>query len=186
MKKALLWTLTLALLLVTPVALASENATIDLLLSGHTGRDFTDEVVADADLEQILKAGAQAPSARNLQPWHFTAVQNAETAKTLVSDSSAGTVLIVISGPTEAQAGQDVSFDCGLATQNMVVAAQALGLGSHIYGSPVAAIAEQSEALGIPEGYAPVMALLVGYEGADSVSSASTRNDISDTVNYVK
>lgn len=186
MKKALLWTLTLALLLVTPVALASGNATVDLLLSGHAAKDFTDEVVADADLEQILQAGAQAPSAANLQPWHFTAIQNAETAKALVEDSTAGTVLIVISAPTEVEAWQNVSFDCGQAMQNMVVAAQALGLGSHIYGSPVAAIAEQSEALGIPEGFVPLMAVVVGYEGTDSVSSASTRNDIADTVNYVK
>ena len=45
---------------------------------------------------------------------------------------------------------------------------------------------EQREALGIPEGFAPIMAILVGYEGPDSVSSASPRNDIADTVNYVK
>lgn len=186
MKKILLVTLTLALLLTAPLALATENATIDLLLSGHAAASFTDDAVADADLELILKAGAQAPSAANLQPWHFTAIQNAETAKALVDESTAGTVLIVISAATEVEAWQNPSFDCGQAMQNMVVAAQALGLGSHIYGSPVSAVAEQSEALGIPEGYAPLMVILVGYEGPDSVSSASPRNDIATTVNYVK
>ena len=186
MKKGWIWTLVLMLVVAAPFALAAENPTIDLLLSGYAAKDFTDKAVSDADLEQILAAGAQAPSALNLQPWRFTVVQNAETAASLVGDSTAGTVLIIISGPAEAQRGQDVSFDCGLATQNMVVAAQALELGSHIYGSPIGTIAGQREALGIPEGFNPVMALLVGHVGTDAVSSASPRNALADTVNYVK
>lgn len=187
MRKILLWTLTLALVLVAPVALAADNATIDLLLSGYATKAFTDEAVAEEDINTILAAGAQAPSAGNLQPWHFTVIQNADIAKGFVAEGTSGTVLIVVSAATEVEVWQNPSFDCGQAMQNMVVAAQALGLGSHIYGSPVASVAEQSETLGIPEGFAPAMVILIGYEGdPDAVSSASPRNAIADISNFVK
>ena len=42
-------------------------------------RRFTNEPVSDQQLEQLLRAAMQAPSARNQQPWEFVVVKNQET-----------------------------------------------------------------------------------------------------------
>ena len=54
-----------------------------VLIEVKTTQFFTDEKVADEDVEKILCAGVNAPSAMNTQPWHFTAVTDEETTKKL-------------------------------------------------------------------------------------------------------
>lgn len=48
-----------------------------------TTQFFTEEKVMDEDIEKILSAGVNAPSAMNTQPWHFTAVTDTEVAQKL-------------------------------------------------------------------------------------------------------
>ena len=48
-----------------------------------TTQFFSDDDVPEADVQKILEAGVNAPSAMNTQPWHFTAVTDAETAQKL-------------------------------------------------------------------------------------------------------
>ena len=55
----------------------------ELLTEVKTTQFFTDEKVADGDVEKILSAGINAPSAMNTQPWHFTAVTDKEVADKL-------------------------------------------------------------------------------------------------------
>ena len=43
-----------------------------LLTEVKTTQFFTDEAIAQEDVEQILSAGVNAPSAMNTQPWHLT------------------------------------------------------------------------------------------------------------------
>ena len=52
-----------------------------VLTEVKTTQFFTDEKVNDEDIEKILSAGVNAPSAMNTQPWHFTAVTDEETQK---------------------------------------------------------------------------------------------------------
>ena len=59
-----------------------------VLTEVKTTQFFTDEKVADEDVEKILSAGVNAPSAMNTQPWHFTAVTDEETAKKLADAMS--------------------------------------------------------------------------------------------------
>ena len=54
-----------------------------VLTEVKTTQFFTDEKIADEDIEKILSAGVNAPSAMNTQPWHFTAVTDKETQKKL-------------------------------------------------------------------------------------------------------
>ena len=49
-----------------------------LLTEVKTIQFFTDEKVSNEDVEKILSAGVNAPSAMNTQPWHFTAVTDEE------------------------------------------------------------------------------------------------------------
>ncbi len=163
------------------------NPVTDLLLSAWSPRNFTSVPVTDQQIDMILQCGIKAPSARNGQPWHFTVVRNEPVMKEIISNITPGNVIIVISGKVS-QSGATPDFDCGLATQNMFVAATSMGLGARIYGGPVAAAREKREALQIPEGFTPVIMLRVGNieKGTDAVSGASPRKAKEEIVNWVK
>ena len=59
-----------------------------VLTEVKTTQFFTEEKVTDEDVEKILSAGVNAPSAMNTQPWHFTAVTDEETQKKLADAMS--------------------------------------------------------------------------------------------------
>jgi nitroreductase len=163
------------------------NAVTDLLLSAYSPRNFTAEPVTDQQLDLILKCGIKAPSGRNLQPWRFTVVRDEPSMKDIIGNVVAGNVLILVSGPETQERGTP-DFDCGLATQNMFIAASSLGLGARIYGGPTAAANAKREVLQVPAGYKVIIILRVGNieKSVDAVSGASTRKPQEEIVNYKK
>jgi len=166
---------------------SSGSSVTDVILSGYTARKFTSEPVPDSKLDLILKCGIKAPSARNGQPWKFTVVKDNSLISEIIPGSTPGNVLILVSGPESAQQGMSTEFDCALATENMFVAAQSLGLGAHIYTGPVGNInATKKQALSIPEGFRVISVLRIGNidKNIDAVSSASTRKKAEDIINY--
>ena len=68
------------------------NTTYDdaakILTEVKTTQFFTEEKISDEDIEKILSAGVNAPSAMNTQPWHFTAVTDEETQNKLADAMS--------------------------------------------------------------------------------------------------
>jgi nitroreductase len=166
----------------------TDNKVIDAILSGYSVRIYTSEPVSDQQLDLILKCGIKAPSANNRQPWKFTVIRDDSTMKEIISNVVQGNVLIVVSGIESQPAGSTPDFDCGLATQSMFVAAEGLGLGARIYGSPVRNINLKREAYQIPAGYKAVMVLRIGNidKSVDAISAASTRKAQEELVNYKK
>ena len=162
------------------------NSTIDVIMSGYSAKMFTPEPVSGKDLDLILKCGMKAPSARNLQPWRFTVLKDNALTSQIITDITPGNLLIIISGPDSGQQGGSVDYDCGLATENMYIAAQSLGLGAHIYWSPLGNINSKKEAFGIPEGFRAVTVLRIGNidKRVDAVSAASARKKIEEVANY--
>lgn len=166
-----------------------KNKVIDLILSSYSTRTFSEKPVTDIEIEQILKCGIKAPSARNRQPWKFTVVKDIAKVKDAFRSINSGNVVILVSGLESKQEGINVDFDCALATENMYIAAQSMGLGARIYTGPVHKInTEMREILEIPEGYQVVAALRIGTldTGVDATSSASPRKEMNELVNYVK
>lgn len=166
----------------------SGNSVIDVILSGYSVRNYSTEPVTDQQLDLILKCGIKSPSANNRQPWKFTVIRDDSTMKELISNVVPGNVLIVVSGIEPEQGGRTPDFDCGLATQTMFIAAQALGLGARIYGRPVNNMNLNREAYQIPSGYKVVMVLRIGNieKGVDAVSAASPRKMTEEVINYKK
>lgn len=169
------------------IAQSSGNAVIDLLLSAYSPRNYSTVPLTDQQVDYILKCGIKAPSARNNQPWHFTVVMNEAIVKEIIPAAVAGNVLFIISGK-ESETGTTPDFDCGLATENMFIAATALGLGARIYGSPVAAAIKNRDKLQIPAGFKPVIILRTGNieKTTDAASGATPRKNPEEIVNYVK
>ena len=164
----------------------SGNAVIDAILTGYSVRNYTTQPVSEKQLDLILKCGIKAPSANNRQPWKFTVIRDDSTMKAIIKDVVPGNVLIVISGVESQPAGRTPDFDCGLATHSMFVAAEGLGLGARIYGSPVGNINLKREVYQIPAGYKAVIVLRIGNvdKGVDAVSGASARKTAEEVVNY--
>ena len=160
----------------------------DLILKSYSSRTFTSEPVSAGNLEVILKCGIKAPSARNLQPWKFIVVEDISLMQQMIGNVTEGNVLIVICGP-EAQANTTVDFDCGLATENMTIAAQSLGLGARIYTGPIGNVnSAMKEILQIPAGWRAIAILRVGHieSNVDAASAASPRNSYEEVVTFLR
>jgi len=148
-------------------------------------RAYRPDQIPEEVLGQILKAGLQSPSARNHQPWHFSVVQDAaliqeihdEAARVMGKGGSPRFAdpdfQIFYYAPTAVFIFGEKDFnwtqvDCGIAVENMALAAEGLGIGSVILGLPQAAFkgekADELRAkLRCPEGYDFVIALSLGY-----------------------
>ncbi|MCK4550056.1 MAG: nitroreductase family protein [Candidatus Krumholzibacteria bacterium] len=108
---------------------------IDLILSRRSIRKFTDERVSDADITRLLEAGMAAPSSRNLKPWHFVTVTSREVLDSLAEAHPHGKMLFKATAAIAVCGQIDISpdywvQDCSAATENILVAAAGLGLGS--------------------------------------------------------
>lgn len=65
------------------------EAAIKIIQDRRSIRDYTDEPVAESDLDLIIEAGQQAPSRENAQPWRFIIVRD-DTTRTLLGDIAGG------------------------------------------------------------------------------------------------
>jgi nitroreductase len=107
----------------------------DIVRTTRSIRQFKNELLAEAVITQILEAGRLSGSAKNVQPWHFVAVQNRETLRALSECGSfaghmAGAALGVALVTPDPFYRITVPFDLGRAAQNMMLTAWSLGVGS--------------------------------------------------------
>ena len=102
-------------------------------------RNYTGEKVSKDDLDKILHAAMAAPAAIHMLPWKFIVVTNKEKLEKLAVGlpfakmiSKAGTCIAVCALPDEAALSNDIVaiIDCTCASQNILLAAEALGLGA--------------------------------------------------------
>jgi nitroreductase len=113
------------------------NDGIELLMTRRSIRSYTDEPVSDQDVETVLRAAMAAPSAGNQQPWHFVVIRDRSTMARIMEVhpyskmlSEASVCIAVLADLSlERHEGYWVQ-DASAATQNLLLAAHALGLGA--------------------------------------------------------
>lgn len=98
-------------------------------------RAYESTFVPEAKLERILEAARLAPSAGNVQPWHFIIVRNREKRETLAKGGRYARFLaespVVIVGCGDQKASPNwYAVDVAIAMQNMVLTATGEGLGT--------------------------------------------------------
>lgn len=143
------------------------------ILSRRSIRKYTDQPVELEKITKLLKCAMSAPSACNQQPWHFIIIENAD-AKQKISEIHSGfsmvkdaPVAILVCCDTEnAQLELYCRLDCSAATENILIAANTLGLGALWLGiNPDGG--EDSDilrkVLDIPEKIYPFSLIPVGY-----------------------
>ena len=113
--------------------------TLSVIHNRKSVRNFTGESITQNEMDIILKAAMAAPSAVNCQPWEFIAVSDRKTLDEL-GDAlpyakmifKAGAAIIVCGVPANAykQMEEYAVIDSTLASQNILLAAEAIGLAS--------------------------------------------------------
>jgi nitroreductase len=107
---------------------------LDLMYARQRVREFTDAPVSDEQVEAMLKAAMAAPSVQDRRPWHFVVVRRRETLDKLAKVHKYAYMLaqaqlaIVVCGDQKVSEKYWVEDGC-VATQNLLLAAKALGLG---------------------------------------------------------
>ena len=164
----------------------------DAIYARRSVRHYTGERLPEATVRELIAAAVRAPTAIHEEPWQFLVVQDAATlrrlsdrAKTLFTAEmrrlhldrgargldvfaqpdfnvfyDAGTLIVICGRPM----GPFVVADCWLAAENLMLAAHALGLGSCVIGSAVAALnaPDVKQELGIPADSTAFAPLIVG------------------------
>jgi nitroreductase len=137
-------------------------------------RAFTEEEVSEEEIRKLLKAARSAPSAGNIQPWSFVVVRDANTKRRLAEAAlnqffieKAPVVIVVCtdwnrSGQGYGSRGTNLYCiqDTAAATQNMLLATVALGLGACWVGAFQEDIVRV--VLSVPKGLRPVAIVPVG------------------------
>lgn len=145
---------------------------MEAMLTRRSIRKFTDEPVTDADIDAVLRAAMAAPSAFNQQRWRFIVVREparlAHLSKaTPYAGSLAGAAVgIVVCGDTtdERTPGYWV-VECAAATENALLAANALGLGAVWLGVAMydERIGNVREILALPDHISPLAMIAIGH-----------------------
>jgi nitroreductase len=165
------------------------NAVLETIEQRYSCRAFTGEPVAADALDAIVKAGLQAPSARNSQPWRLVVVEDKALIEALddagmavlrATDPKsyermqgrggkllygAPALIVVLKATGEAKYSPDL--DAGIVVGTLALAAKSLGLDSCIVAMlRMALMGENGEALkarlGFPEGFDFAISILIG------------------------
>ena len=151
------------------------QAAINNIMTRTSIRQYTDEPVSKADIETMLRAGMAAPTAVNRQPWHFVVINSKEKLAELAGDNPRGGMLkkaplaIVVCGNMDkALPGQGNGFwvqDCSAATENILLAANAIGLGAVWTGlyPDVNRAGAVAKVLKLPETFIPLCTIVIGH-----------------------
>ncbi len=102
-------------------------------------RAYQDKPVPREKLEKILEAGRLAPSAKNIEPWHFIAVTDEEKRKILskgiYAKFLAQSPLVIVACGDKKASPDWYAIDVALAVENMILTAVSEGLGTCCVGS---------------------------------------------------
>ena len=170
---------------VEPAPVNKADIVIENIMTRVSVRNFTNEPVSRADLQTLMKVGIQAPSANNRQDWEVRVVDNQQTLNEisdLAKKSEAGAQLaqrmgdknIFANAPAVFFIAQEVGapysgVDTGLLSENILLAAHAMGLGAVYQAGPVRSMTSSPEVmeylkkLGFSENYELLNIILVGH-----------------------
>lgn len=187
------------------------NDTMQSILNRRSHRAFLSDSLNPEDVKLVVEAGVYSPSAMNQQPWHFTVIENQQLLDELSYEAKEAAknaqdkyitnlannekfhifynapVAILVSIE---QGKYEAEVDCAAASENMLIAAESLGLGScwigflsFLFKIDKEKAKKYSDRLGIPEGYEPSHAIVLGKKKNVNIKAPERREN---TVNYIK
>ena len=180
------------------------NDTIKSIMKRCSIRKFKKDKISESEIKILINAGLAAPSGANLQPWHFSFVEDTKLITDLEDylvelamnsgDEKAierlksrnnkvifdAPLLVIVSSPLK---GHFDMIDCGISIENIVIAAESIGLSSIILGGMrVAFMGEKKdfyeELFRIPKENQFVAAIAIGYGDMTGTPHALDENKI--------
>lgn len=146
---------------------------LDFIYRRRSIRKFTGQLVEPEMITELLKAAMAAPTAMNSQPWEFVVITDESLLKkirnSLVFGKMNAPLAIVVCGNmtifNKRLTGKFWVQDCSAATQNILLAASVLGLGSVWCGvHPINTYERRiSQILDLPADVIPLNVLYIGY-----------------------
>lgn len=150
------------------------NSKLQNIFSRRSARRFTGQPVEEGMIRDLLEAAMAAPSAVAKDPWHFVVMQNPQTLERIAAGLANGRFLaqaaagIAVCGDLQRAHEGELSFllqDCSAATENILIAATQLGLGScwlgvHPWTDRIQMV---REVLKLPTGIVPVCLVAIGW-----------------------
>jgi nitroreductase len=145
---------------------------LDAILGRRSIRKYAEGEVDPDNLATLLRAGMAAPSAGNEQPWHFITIHDREklvalsTAHPYAEMVAKASLAILVCADMDVVKHRDYwPQDCAAATQNILLAAHSLGLGSVWVGvyPREARVSEIRRVISLPAHIVPFSLLPVGF-----------------------
>ena len=179
----------------------SDKSILKTIYARQSVRAYAPTPLDSATVQTLLDAAVHAPTAMHEEPWAFVVVQDSDLlqrlsdlAKPLFVEEvrhrnarashsfdhfirpdfnifhGASTLVIICAKPS----GPFVVADCWLAAENLMLAASAMGLGSCVIGSAVAAmnIRKVKAELGIPDEYSAIAPIVVGVPSGETQATS--------------
>lgn len=156
---------------------------LDAIAKRSSTRSYTDRKLTKEELDKLISAGLQAPTAANHQEIHITVVngdnpilEELEEEKNLTMGIHNAQNNFYCGAPTVLILSGDAEFywskvDAGIAVENIAIAAEGMGLGCLIVGCIKDALSGEKKeyfanALKFPEGYEFEVAIAIGHKAA--------------------
>ena len=150
------------------------QAAIENIMTRTSIRQYKDQPVEQEKIDIMLKAAMAAPTAVNLQPWHFIVITDKQLIGQLAGQQPTNApLLIALCGDTDKTTMPDGKSklpdfwvqDVSAATENLLLAAHALGLGAVWTGCyPIMErVADVANVLNCPTNIVPLAVVRIGY-----------------------
>lgn len=159
---------------------------LEAIFSRRSVRRFTGQAVPAELLELLLKAAMAAPSAVNAQPWQFVVIDSREVLEGIAAFHPSGEIVrqaqaaILVCGDESLQTRPNRwIMDCSAATQNILLAAHASGLGAvwlGVHPEP-ARIDGVRKLIGLPPQVHPLSLVALGYPAETPPPANRFRSD---------
>ncbi|MBM4328029.1 MAG: nitroreductase family protein [Deltaproteobacteria bacterium] len=157
----------------------------EAILTRRSIRKYTSDPVSDETVTELLKAAMSAPTAGN-EPWHFVVIRDRATLNAVTTVhphadmlKQAQVAISVCGDPTvEILKGRWI-LDCAAATENILIAANALGLGACWVGiyPEENRMRKLRELVRIPDHVVPLCMVSLGWPNRKKAPSARFREE---------
>lgn len=168
-------------------SISATDAAIENIMTRTSVRDYTDTPIPEATIDTLLRAGMAAPTAVNRQPWKFIVVTERASLDSLAQGNwrpaaKAQTAIIVCGDLTNPLEGEGRDYwvqDCSAATENILLAAHAVGLGAVWCGCyPISErVALVKNLFGIPKEITPMSIVMLGYPKSEQTPKDKYKAD---------
>ncbi len=161
-------------------AQSASEVVLHNILSRKSVREYTDSAVSREKLDTLVRAAMAAPTGRDMRPWKFLVVDDKEAMRQLAEKLPYAKMLasaqatIVVCGDLsvtdkEGKPSTNWMFDCSAATENLLLQAEAMGLGAvwtaaYPYPERLEAV---KAAFNLPEHIVPLNVIPIGYPKGD-------------------